>query len=174
MRVGCVYINAGKGQLYPANCDRRCVAGRRASRHRCGFLRDIDAPRWIVNQRIWRCNCDFRNRAIRERTGRHSKTIRKLFAAMQNVLYRRRFADWISLNRPMRSSVRITCHRSRSRCSSVRSGSTLPVFATQAMCHRRLRGIARRSPNSTSVPGGRRARHGHGIPEGQTSSPPFP
>ena len=102
MRVGCVYINAGKGHYIPAKAIADALRAQGVEAQMVDFFGMIDAPRLDrLNQRIWRWQLRFPKieQFVNGRAD-HSKTIRKLFAAMQNVLYRRKFADWISLNRP--------------------------------------------------------------------------
>jgi processive 1,2-diacylglycerol beta-glucosyltransferase len=96
VKIGCVYVNAGKGHYVPAKaiCDALNDEGVEAEM--LDYFQMIGAP-WFdhINQSVWRWQLRFPDveRAINSKAD-HSEIIRKIVIHIRKETYRQRFAKW--------------------------------------------------------------------------------
>jgi processive 1,2-diacylglycerol beta-glucosyltransferase len=100
VKIGCVYVNAGKGHYVPAKaiCDALNEAGVKAEM--LDYFKMIGAP-WFdqINQNVWRWQLRFPDveKAINSKAD-HSEMVRKLVTNIRKEIYRQRFSSWAKEN----------------------------------------------------------------------------
>jgi len=100
MRIGCVYINAGKGHYIPAKAIKDALEDHGVDVELLNFFQMIQAPRFdVLNSRVWRWQ--LKHPAIEQKINGHvdnasasHKVVPKILAAQ----YRKNFQQWMRDN----------------------------------------------------------------------------
>jgi len=100
MKIGCVYVNAGKGHYIPAKAISDELTALGTETEMLDFFKIIDAPKFdALNQNIWRWELKFPKieQALNARADKTSSAKKKL-KAFASARYQKNFSRWIENN----------------------------------------------------------------------------